>query len=680
MLTVEVVEAAVAVQRIVARTPASSASTRGSQDPVLAGATNAGVPTAETAAVPAAAAGARTAGARTAGARTAGARTAGAETAGARTAGVSTGGRTAGTRTAGAETDAARTVGVRIAGARTAGSRTAGARTAGAEAAGAKMARARTAGAQLAGARKLQARAGWSGPQNQHETLSPQQLRERYARRSGGGGRSGSRCVAVQLEVTGGVMAELQRHPRETLMPHQIRGVVLVARTSFAQGVDIFALDYDAILTAMYALTIGTEGDCSLCVLPDPGIEAAALGASESALPGLHFPSFSTNLVSTAALQDAMVITTTPGSQRVSICTCTRTGRHPSTFTRRPGSTPYTLATEPPQVAASGPVAPPCSCRLLTHQTLLRHHRLGHSSLPRLVACTPASLSLVFLGICLPSRPCLPRPPFLASRGGSAPLLTPPRFPRRLLPCRLSTWTKGQAVDVLIPSIQAVRLQLRERFHQDLPVLHLHSDRGVMEVARTSMIHAAALRFLWPFAVRYAAHQLNLWPRVCLLETSPALHWTGKVGDASVLRVWGSRTFVRDTSADKPSARAIPCVFLGFSPDAHGWQFYHPTSRRVFPSQDVTLDESVPFYRLFPYRSAPPPPPLVFLAPSPPLVDPLPPQGPGPSAIVSSAASRGAASWGAKPGGGESEGARSRGTEPGGAEPRGAEPAGVESG
>ncbi|CAI7771168.1 unnamed protein product [Closterium sp. NIES-54] len=31
-----------------------------------------------------------------------------------------------------------------------------------------------------------------------------------------------------------------------------------------------------------------------------------------------------------------------------------------------------------------------------------------------------------------------------------------------------------------------------------------------MDVARTSMIHAAAPRFLWPFAVKYAAHQLNL--------------------------------------------------------------------------------------------------------------------------------------------------------------------------
>ncbi|CAI7782197.1 unnamed protein product [Closterium sp. NIES-54] len=51
-------------------------------------------------------------------------------------------------------------------------------------------------------------------------------------------------------------------------------------------GVDIFVLDYDAILAAMYALTVSAEGDCYLCVPPDPGIQAAALGASESALSG----------------------------------------------------------------------------------------------------------------------------------------------------------------------------------------------------------------------------------------------------------------------------------------------------------------------------------------------------------------------------------------------------------
>ncbi|CAI7927959.1 unnamed protein product, partial [Closterium sp. NIES-54] len=78
----------------------------------------------------------------------------------------------------------------------------------------------------------------------------------------------------------------------------------------------------------------------------------------------------------------------------------------------------------------------------------------------------------------------------------------------------------------------------------------------VMDVARTSMIHAAAPHFLWPFAVQYDAHQINLQPRVSLSETTPTLRWTGKVGDASMFRVWGSRAFVRDTSADKLSSRA----------------------------------------------------------------------------------------------------------------------------
>ncbi|CAI7831401.1 unnamed protein product [Closterium sp. NIES-53] len=288
--------------------------------------------------------------------------------------------------------------------------------------------------------------------------------------------------------------------------------------------------------------------------------------------------------------------------------------------------------------------------------------------------------------------------------------------------------SKGEVPDVLIPWIPVVCLQLRERFRQELPLLRPHSDRGgefssdllrecchgegilqpfmlpaspqqngiaerriglVMEVACTSMIHAAAPYFLWPFAVRYAAHQLNLWPRVSLPETSPTLCWTGKVGDESVFWVLGSLAFVCDTSADKLSARTIPCVFLGFPPDSLGWQFYHPTSRRVFPSQDVIFDESVPFYHLFPYRSAPLLPPRLFLAPGPPPVDPLPPQGPAPSGMsqvdplpgtvlievaVDSGAARGAASRGAA-----SEDAEPVRAEPGGAKPVGAEPEGAES-
>ncbi|CAI7775519.1 unnamed protein product [Closterium sp. NIES-53] len=52
----------------------------------------------------------------------------------------------------------------------------------------------------------------------------------------------------------------------------------------------IFDLDYEAILAAMYALSVSAEGDCYLCVPPTPGITPgiapAALGACESAPPG----------------------------------------------------------------------------------------------------------------------------------------------------------------------------------------------------------------------------------------------------------------------------------------------------------------------------------------------------------------------------------------------------------
>ncbi|CAI7909301.1 unnamed protein product [Closterium sp. NIES-54] len=139
--------------------------------------------------------------------------------------------------------------------------------------------------------------------------------------------------------------------------------------------------------------------------------------------------------------------------------------------------------------------------------------------------------------------------------------------------------SKGEVPKVLIDWIRGTRRRLRESFGSDLPVLRLHSDRGgefssdllrafcraegirqtftlpaspqqngiaerrigmVMDVARTSMIHVVAPHFLWPFAVQYASHQINLQPRVSLPETKPTLRLIGKVGDAFAFRVWGS--------------------------------------------------------------------------------------------------------------------------------------------
>ncbi|CAI7873895.1 unnamed protein product [Closterium sp. NIES-53] len=94
-------------------------------------------------------------------------------------------------------------------------------------------------------------------------------------------------------------------------------------------------------------------------------------------------------------------------------------------------------------------------------------------------------------------------------------------------------------------------------------------------------------------------------------------------------------------------------------------RFYHPTSPRVLSSQEVTFDESVPFYRPHPVDFLPPWGPAPSCVSQ---VDPLPGTVPVEVAVDSGAA-RGAASGGAEP-------ARA---EPGGGEPAGAEPGGTES-
>ncbi|CAI7890387.1 unnamed protein product, partial [Closterium sp. NIES-53] len=636
------------------------------------------------------------------------------------------------------------------------------------------------------------------GPQQQQrsrETPSPQQLREWYAGRQGSGGagpcayvlRTGDRTgeqsgvaifdldfdailatmYAVSISAEDDCYVCVPPDPSiEAAALGASESAALGASESAALGTGESALSGTASAQVLHTFTLDSGASRSFfqdrttltplsrpvaVSLADPyggpvlarySTVLPCPAAPSGSLSGLYLPSFSTNLVSGADLQDAGVDQFTPASQRVTHCTCAQTGRHLATFTHRPGSSLYTLTTESPPVATSGQVAAssqvfaaasrsgpesaPCLCHLLSHQTLLWHHRLGHPSLPRLRGMASRVLVSGLPGS-LPPLPPGPAPtcvPCVEGRQRAAPHTSefpPTEAPLQTLhmdvwgPARVrgqgheryfllvvddySRYTtvfplrsKGEVTEVLIVWIRVARLQLRERFGSNFLVLRLHSDRGgefssdllrafcraegirqtftlpvspqqngiaerrigmVMDVTCTSMIHAAAPHFLWPFAVQYAAHQINLQPRVSLPKTSPTLWWMGK--------------------------------------------FYHPTSRRVLSSQDVTFDESVPYYRLFPYRTAPLPPPPLFLALGPPLVDPLPPEGPAPSGVsqvdaiepvkvaVDSGASGGAEPERAEPGGAGSGGAEPKRAEPGGAgsggaEPERAEPGGAASG
>ncbi|CAI7926347.1 unnamed protein product [Closterium sp. NIES-54] len=342
----------------------------------------------------------------------------------------------------------------------------------------------------------------------------------------GGSGGSGGGRTGAQRGGSRGGQRQRQQHRSNTPSPQQFQVAALDASessllaTAPAEALHTFTLDSGASRCFFHDSTTLSPHPAPVPVrLADPSGGPVVARSStvlscpavpSSSLSGLHLPLFATNLVSTAALQDSMVTTTTPGGQLVSICTCTRTGRHLATFTRRPGSSLYTLATEPPQVAASA-----------------RCPRGMHSRL--LVSGLPRSLPPLLPSPAPPCLPCVEGQQRAAPHSSSFPPTTSP-----LQTLHMDVWGPAHVTG------QGLHLQLHERFRQDLLVLRLHSDRGgefssdllrnfcrgegilqsftllaspqqngiaerriglVMEVARTSMIHAAALHFLWPFAL-----------------------------------------------------------------------------------------------------------------------------------------------------------------------------------
>ncbi|CAI7839778.1 unnamed protein product [Closterium sp. NIES-53] len=177
-------------------------------------------------------------------------------------------------------------------------------------------------------------RVGSGGSQRQQQQQQrtrdippPQQLREWYAARQRGwgtspctyvlrtGDRTGEQCGGAHLtHRCFGRLTDAWRHqfPEATEIPRW-------GELSRA-GVAVFDLDFDAILAAMYAVTISDEGDCYRCFPPNLGIETAALGAGEAAALGASTSSSSgtgeSALSGTASASASRTFTLDSGASR----------------------------------------------------------------------------------------------------------------------------------------------------------------------------------------------------------------------------------------------------------------------------------------------------------------------------------------------------------------------------
>ncbi|CAI5964879.1 unnamed protein product [Closterium sp. NIES-64] len=274
----------------------------------------------------------------------------------------------------------------------------------------------------------------------------------------------------------------------------------------------------------MYVVSTSDEGDCYMCVPPDPGIEAAVLGAGEATALGASASTAPGGGESTGpgAGESALLGTTSAKALHTFILD---SGASRSFFRDRttltPLSRPFAVSLADP---SGGPVlahfSTVLSCPAAPSSTVSGLYLPSFST--NLVSgadlqvggvdqFTPANSP----GPSLPYLLGLPLPAFPASRGGIV----------RSSLLQFSS-NKGSAVYASPGCMGPARVRGQGHERYLLLVVDDYSRYTTVFPLRSK-----------GEVIEYVAHQINFQPRVSLPETSPTLLWTGKVGDASLFRL-----------------------------------------------------------------------------------------------------------------------------------------------
>ncbi|KAG2406196.1 Retrovirus-related Pol polyprotein from transposon RE1 Retro element 1 [Vigna angularis] len=124
-------------------------------------------------------------------------------------------------------------------------------------------------------------------------------------------------------------------------------------------------------------------------------------------------------------------------------------------------------------------------------------------------------------------------------------------------------------------------------------------NRHLIETARSLMLNTNVPVHHWGDAVLTACFLINRMPSSSLNNKIPhSVIFPNDTLYHVSLRVFGCMCFVHNVSPglDKLSAKAIKCVFLGYSRLQKGYRCYSPSTKRYYMSADVTFFEDTPFF------------------------------------------------------------------------------------
>ncbi|KAM1789243.1 hypothetical protein ACFX11_039423 [Malus domestica] len=124
----------------------------------------------------------------------------------------------------------------------------------------------------------------------------------------------------------------------------------------------------------------------------------------------------------------------------------------------------------------------------------------------------------------------------------------------------------------------------------------------LLETARSLLIGAYVPRSFWDVALQTATYLINRMPSKVLNFLIPLQVLATFVPLPSVLvlplRVFGCVAFVHlhKNQRTKLDPCAIRCIFMGYEIHQKGYRCYHPSSRRMYTTMDVTFSEFEMYY------------------------------------------------------------------------------------
>lgn len=121
-------------------------------------------------------------------------------------------------------------------------------------------------------------------------------------------------------------------------------------------------------------------------------------------------------------------------------------------------------------------------------------------------------------------------------------------------------------------------------------------NHSLLDITRCLLIDKQLPGCLWGEAVKAAGDILNLRSTKKHPNKTPEELFTGKKPSISHLKIFGSPAFahVPKVNRSKLAPRSEQCILLSFDTSAKAYRCFRPSTRKVFVSRDIFVDEATP--------------------------------------------------------------------------------------